>query len=156
MNLEITSRQLPDRRGFIGGSDSHLIVSADKAGLIRLWKEEHSEAESKGHRASSRLRIATGRRKSPTQSLHPVRSVVCWLFKLFVFFLNAGSCSRTPTAPPVSGIKTNPSASIANHNFSTVLSRESRCLKSIDGVFTRAAGQRPAMLQSRPARATRP
>ena len=156
MNLEITSRQQPDRRGFIGGSGGHLIVSADQAGLIRLWKEEHGEVESKGHRARSRVRIAAARRKSTTPRLHPVSSVVCWLFKLFVFFLNPGSCSRTPTPHPVSGIKTNPAASITDRNLSTVLSREARCLKSIDGVFTLAAGARPAMLQSRPARATRP
>jgi hypothetical protein len=130
MNLEITSRQWPNRRGFIGGSGGHLIVSADQAGLIRLWKEEHGEVESKGHRARSRVRIAAARRKSPSPRLHPVSSVVCWLFKLFVFFLNPGSCSRTPTPHPVSGIKTNPAASVA--------------------------GERPAMLQSRPARATRP
>jgi hypothetical protein len=150
MNLEITSRQRPDRRGFIGGSGGHLIVSADRAGLIRLWKEEHGE--SKSHRARSRVRIAAARRKSATPKLHPV----CSLFKLFVFFLNPGTCSGTPTPPPVSGIKTNPAASITDRNLSTVPSREARCLKSIDAVFTLAAGARPAMLQSRPARATRP
>ncbi len=156
MNLEITSRQWPDRRGFIGGSGGHLIVSADQAGLIRLWKEEHGEAQSKSPRARSRVRIAAARRKSPTPRLHPVSPGGCWLFKLFVFFLNPGSCGRTPTQHPVSGIKTNPATSVADRNLSTVLSREARCLKSIDGVFTLAAGARSAMLQSRPARATRP
>jgi hypothetical protein len=84
MNLEITSRQWPDRRVSIGGSDGHLIVSADKAELIRHWKAEHGEAESNGHRASSRVRIAAARRKTTTPSLRPVSSVVCWLFKFFV------------------------------------------------------------------------
>ena len=140
MNLEITSRQQPDRRGFIGGSGGHLIVSADQAGLIRLWKEEHCEVELKGHRARSRVRIAAARRKSATPRSHTVNSVVCWLIKLFVFFLNPGSCSRTLTPHPVSGIKT-----ITDRNLSTVLSREPRCLKSIDGVFTLSAGARPAM-----------
>jgi hypothetical protein len=156
MNLEITSRQHRDRRGFIGGSGGHLIVSADRAGLIPLWTEEHAEVESKGHRARSRVPIAAARRKSTTPGLHPVSPMVCWLFKLFVFFLNPGSCSRTPAPHPVSGIKTNPAAFITDRNLSTVLSREARCLKSIDGVFTLAAGARPAMLQSRLARATRP
>ena len=156
MNLEITSRQRPDCRGFIGGSGGHLIGSSDQAGLIRLWKEEHGEVGSKGDRACSRIRIAAAKRKSPTPRLHPVSSVVCWLFKLFVFFLNPCRCSRTPAAHPVSGIKTNRAASIADRNLSTVLSREARCLKSIDGVFTLAVGARPAMLQSRPARAARP
>ena len=154
MKLEITSRERPDRRGFIGGSGGHFIVSADQAGLIRLWNEEHGEVELKSLRARSRVRIAAARRKSTTPRLHPVSSTVCWLFKLFVFFLNPGSCSRTPTAHPVSGI--NPAASITDRNLSTVLSREARCLKSINGVFTLAAGARPAMLQSRAARARRP
>src|ERR1700722_17215880 len=88
MNLEITSRQRPDRRGFIGGSGGPLIVSADQTGLIRLWKGEHGEVESKSHRARSRVRIAAARRKSATPRLHPVSSVVRWLFKLFVFLLN--------------------------------------------------------------------
>jgi hypothetical protein len=152
MKLEITSRERPDRRGFIGGSGGHFIVSADQAGLIRLWNEEHGEVELKSLRARSRVRIAAARRKSTTPRLHPVSSTVCWLFKLFVFFLNPGSCSRTPTPHPASGIKANPAA----RNLSTVLSREARCHNSIDGVFTLAAGARPATLQSRPARATRP
>jgi hypothetical protein len=157
MNLEITSRQQPDRRGFIGlGSGGHLTVSADQDVLIQLWKEEHGEVESKSPRAGSRVRIAAPRGKSTTPRLHPVSSAVCWLFKLFVFFLNPGSCSRTPSPHPVSGIKTNPAASITDRNLSTVLSREARWLRSIDGVFTLAAGARPAMLQSRPARAKRP
>jgi hypothetical protein len=156
MNLEITSRQRPDRRGLIGRLGGHLIVSADQAGLTRLWKEKHGGVESKGHRARSRVRIAAARRKSTTPRLHPVSSVVCSLFKLFVFFLNPGTCSRTPTPPPVSGIKTNPAASITDRNLSTLLSREARCLKSIEGVFTLAAGARPAMLQSRSARVKRP
>ena len=137
MNLEITSRQRPDRRGFIGGSGGPLIVSADQTGLIRLWKGEHGEAESKSHRARSGVRIAAARRKSATPRLHPVSSVVRWLFKLFVFFLNPASYSRTPSLHPVSGIKTKPAASITDRNISTVLSREAQCLKSIDGVSSR-------------------
>ena len=128
MNLEITSRQRrPGRRG-IGGSDGHFIVSAEKAALMPPWKEERVKADSKGHQASSRLWISAARRQSTAQvpSLHPVSSVVCWLFKLFVFLLSPGSRSRTPTPAAVSGIKTNPAASIADRNFSTVLSRESR------------------------------
>ena len=156
MILEITSRQQPDRRGFIGGSGGHLIISADQAGLIRLWKEEHGEVESKGHGARSRVQIAAARRKSTIRRLHPVSSVVRRLFKLFVLFINSGSCSRTPTPHPGSGIKINPAGSIADRNLSTAFSREARCPKSIDGVFTLAARARPAMLQSRPARATRP
>jgi hypothetical protein len=98
MNLEITSRQRPDRRGFIGSSGRHLIVSADQAGLIRLWKEEHGE--SKSRRARSRVRIAAARRKSTTPKFHPVSSAVCWLFKLFVFFQ---SRFVQPDADPTSG-----------------------------------------------------
>ena len=33
------------RRHFIGGSDARIIMSADEAALIRLWKEKRGEAE---------------------------------------------------------------------------------------------------------------
>jgi hypothetical protein len=156
MNLEITARQGPDRGGFIGGSGGHLLVSAGQAGLIRHWKEEHGEVKAKSQRALPRVRIAGARGKNTTRRLHPISSAVCWLFKPFVLFLNPGSCRPTPLPHPVSGIKTNPAASIPDRNVSTLLSREARRLKSIDGVFTLAAGARLAMLQSRPARAKRP
>src|ERR1700722_13764992 len=98
------------------GSGGRLIISADQAGLIRLWKEEHGEVESKGHGARSRVQIAAARRKSTIRRLHPVSSVVRRLFKLFVLFINSGSCSRTPTPHPGSGIKINPAGSIADRN----------------------------------------
>jgi predicted phage-related endonuclease len=34
-----------DRRLFLGGSDARIIMSADEAALIRLWKEKRGEAE---------------------------------------------------------------------------------------------------------------
>jgi hypothetical protein len=34
-----------DRRGFIGGSDARVIMSADETALIRLWREKRSEAD---------------------------------------------------------------------------------------------------------------
>jgi predicted phage-related endonuclease len=34
-----------DRRLFIGGSDARIIMSADEAALIRLWREKRGEAE---------------------------------------------------------------------------------------------------------------
>ena len=34
-----------DRRAFLGGSDARIIMSADEAALIRLWKEKRGEAE---------------------------------------------------------------------------------------------------------------
>ena len=37
--------QKRDRRKFIGGSDARIIMSADEAALIRLWKEKRGEAE---------------------------------------------------------------------------------------------------------------
>src|SRR3984893_19202010 len=33
------------RRTFIGGSDARIIVGADEASLIRLWREKRGEAE---------------------------------------------------------------------------------------------------------------
>jgi predicted phage-related endonuclease len=35
-----------DRRLFIGGSDARIIMSADEAALIRLWREKRGETES--------------------------------------------------------------------------------------------------------------
>ena len=35
----------PDRRQFIGGSDARIIMSADEAALIRLWREKRGEAK---------------------------------------------------------------------------------------------------------------
>jgi predicted phage-related endonuclease len=34
-----------DRRLFIGGSDARIIMSADEAALIRLWREKRGETE---------------------------------------------------------------------------------------------------------------
>ena len=39
------NRPRADRRQFIGGSDARIIMSADEAALIRLWKEKRGEAE---------------------------------------------------------------------------------------------------------------
>jgi predicted phage-related endonuclease len=37
--------QEPNRRQFLGGSDARIIMSADEAALIRLWREKRGEAE---------------------------------------------------------------------------------------------------------------
>ena len=34
-----------DRRYFIGGSDARIIMGADEAALLRLWREKRGEAE---------------------------------------------------------------------------------------------------------------
>jgi predicted phage-related endonuclease len=34
-----------DRRQFIGGSDTRIIVGEDEAALLRLWREKRGEAE---------------------------------------------------------------------------------------------------------------
>ena len=34
-----------DRRGFIGGSDTRIIMGNDEAALVRLWREKRGEAE---------------------------------------------------------------------------------------------------------------
>src|SRR5271165_4833464 len=35
----------PDRRHFIGGSDARIIMGADEAALVRLWREKRGEVE---------------------------------------------------------------------------------------------------------------
>jgi predicted phage-related endonuclease len=47
MNNQTPTRKLQVRRQFIGGSDARIIMSADEAALIRLWKEKRGEAEPK-------------------------------------------------------------------------------------------------------------
>ena len=34
-----------DRRGFVGGSDTRVIMGNDEAALIRLWRQKRGEAE---------------------------------------------------------------------------------------------------------------
>jgi len=43
-----------DRRSFIGGSDARIIMGADEAALIRLWREKRGEADPlrQSHRAA--------------------------------------------------------------------------------------------------------
>ena len=45
MNLLKPQENRTGRRQFIGGSDARIIMSADEAALIRLWKEKRGEAE---------------------------------------------------------------------------------------------------------------
>jgi hypothetical protein len=42
---EIEFRRPVDRRSFIGGSDARIIMGADQAALVRLWREKRGEAE---------------------------------------------------------------------------------------------------------------
>jgi len=45
MALHTKSRNLADRRHFIGGSDARIIMGDNEAALIRLWREKRGEAE---------------------------------------------------------------------------------------------------------------
>src|ERR1700678_848973 len=45
MGLEPAPQRRPNRRLFIGGSDARIIMSADEAALIRLWREKRGETE---------------------------------------------------------------------------------------------------------------
>lgn len=42
MNREF---QFFDRKGYIGGSDARMIMGADEAALLRLWREKRDEIE---------------------------------------------------------------------------------------------------------------
>jgi predicted phage-related endonuclease len=46
MGLHPAAKSKLNRRLFIGGSDARIIMSPDKAALIRLWKEKRGEVES--------------------------------------------------------------------------------------------------------------
>jgi predicted phage-related endonuclease len=41
-----------DRRSFVGGSDARIIMGADEAALMRLWREKRGEANRRTSRAS--------------------------------------------------------------------------------------------------------
>jgi predicted phage-related endonuclease len=45
MAIEHASLQAVDRRTFVGGSDSRIIMSADEAAVVRLWREKRGEVE---------------------------------------------------------------------------------------------------------------
>ena len=40
-----TKSSFPNRRHFVGGSDARIIMGADEAALIRLWREKRGEVE---------------------------------------------------------------------------------------------------------------
>src|SRR5256886_10494091 len=41
----LETRKFVERRTFIGGSDARIIMGADEAALVRLWREKRGEAE---------------------------------------------------------------------------------------------------------------
>ena len=43
--IELEFRRPVDRRSCIGGSDAHIIMGADEAALVRLWRVKRGEAE---------------------------------------------------------------------------------------------------------------
>jgi predicted phage-related endonuclease len=43
--MTYSSRNPPDRRMFIGGSDARIIMGDDEAALLRLWREKRGEVE---------------------------------------------------------------------------------------------------------------
>jgi predicted phage-related endonuclease len=45
MKFQVFTGKSENRRQFIGGSDARIIMSADEAALIQLWKEKRGEAE---------------------------------------------------------------------------------------------------------------
>ena len=45
MSSQLKIRKSPDRRCFIGGSDARVIMGADEAALLRLWREKRGEVE---------------------------------------------------------------------------------------------------------------
>jgi hypothetical protein len=150
---------LRERKLFVGGSDARIIAWGVEAASVRPLKTERGEAEPKIRRANLRFRIFATSRQRPTSvsSPRPGSSVVGWFFKLFICFLHPRARNRTLTPPPFSRMKTNPAASIADRNTSTMLSRKSRPVSNrLTVTPALAASTRPAMLQLRSTRATRP
>jgi predicted phage-related endonuclease len=45
MDVKMNAKSVLERRAFIGGSDARIIMGADEAALIRLWREKRGEVE---------------------------------------------------------------------------------------------------------------
>ena len=45
MTAQVHTRNYQDRRRFIGGSDARIIMGAEEAELIRLWREKRGESD---------------------------------------------------------------------------------------------------------------
>ena len=45
MKSDVWTSRANDRRHFIGGSDARIIMGADEAALLRLWREKRGEIE---------------------------------------------------------------------------------------------------------------
>src|SRR3979411_977198 len=45
MKTKVCTKPYEDRRSFIGGSDARIIMGANEAALLRLWREKRGEAE---------------------------------------------------------------------------------------------------------------
>src|SRR5438128_12345287 len=55
-----------NRQGFVGGSDARIIMGADEAALVRLWREKRGEVEPED--LSGNLLVQLG---SATEDLNP-------------------------------------------------------------------------------------
>ena len=45
MQPQVWTKSPENRRCFVGGSDARIIMGADEAALVRLWREKRGEAE---------------------------------------------------------------------------------------------------------------
>ena len=52
MKSTVWTNVLDARRGFIGGSDSRIIMGNDEDALVRLWREKRGEAEPQDYAAN--------------------------------------------------------------------------------------------------------
>ena len=53
MKSDVWTSCAGDRKNFIGGSDARIIMGADEAALLRLWREKRGEADPKIYRETS-------------------------------------------------------------------------------------------------------
>lgn len=59
MKSNIGTKTFADRRTFIGGSDARIIMGADEASLIQLWREKRGEVESEDLSANLIVQLGT-------------------------------------------------------------------------------------------------
>jgi hypothetical protein len=53
-----TKRRSADRRYFIGGSDTRIIMGDDEGALLQLWREKRGRSSQKTYRAISSSNLA--------------------------------------------------------------------------------------------------
>ena len=64
MKTNVWTKANEERRHFIGGSDARIIMGADEAALLRLWREKRGEVEPEDLSGNLIVQLGQPRRSS--------------------------------------------------------------------------------------------